>query len=145
MKIKIPTLLDCSNKKANLDQISAALAAVNGTAVDHTYNASDIVSLAEGAEAFAIRLFSNKKQAVGARYRAESGSDVANAYKYSRISTVVTLERCATGWFLIGVSRGTIWGSGGSQQLILNETQDAFAVAKARSRYTVRPSSQGAL
>ena len=141
MKIKIPTLQDCGSKKVNLAPISAALAAVNGTAVDHTYDTSDIVRLASEAEAFAITLFDNKKLVVGARYRAESGSDVANSYKYNRISTVVTLERCTTGWFLIEVSRGTIWRSGGSQRLILSEAQDAFAVAKARSRYTVRPSS----
>jgi len=141
MKIKIPTLQDCGSKKVNLAPISAALAAVNGTAVDHTYDTSDIVRLAEEAETFAVTLFDNKKQVVGARYRAESGGKVPSAYKFTRISTVVTLERCSTGWFLIEVSRGTIWGSGGSQRLILNETQDAAAVAKARSRYTVRAAS----
>ena len=141
MKIKIPTLQDCGSKKVNLAPISAALAAVNGTAVDHTYDTSDIVRLASEAEAFAITLFDNKKLVVGARYRAESGSKVATAYKYTRISTVVTLERCTTGWFLIEVSRGTIWGGGGSQQLILDAAQDFLATAKARSRYTVRPSS----
>ena len=141
MKIKIPTLQDCGSKKVNLAPISAALAAVNGTAVDHTYDTSDIVRLASEAEAFAITLFDNKKLVVGARYRAESGSNVATAYKYNRISTVVTLERCTTGWFLIEVSRGTIWRSGGSQRLILDAAQDFLATAKARSRYTVRPSS----
>jgi hypothetical protein len=141
MKIKIPTLQDCGSKKVNLAPISAALAAVNGTAVGHTYDVSDIVRLAEEAETFAVTLFTNKKQVVGARYRAESGDKVPSAYKFSRISTLVTLERFSTGWFLIEVSRGTIWGSGGSQQLILDAAQDFLATAKARSRYTVRPSS----
>lgn len=139
MKIKIPTLQDCGSK--NLALISAALAAVNGTAVDHTYDTSDIVRLASGAEAFAITLFDNKKLVVGARYSAESGSKVPSAYRYTRISTVVTLEKFSTGWFLVEVSRGTIWGGGGSQRLILTEAQDTLATAKARSRYTVRPSS----
>jgi len=133
MKIKL------SSK--NFDSIHAALAAVNGTAVGHTYRASDIVRLAEEAETFAVTLFDNKKQVVGARYRAESGGKVPSAYEFTRISTVVTLERYSTGWFLIEVSRGTIWGSGGSQRLILDAAQDFLATAKARSRYTVRPSS----
>ena len=133
MKIKI------SSK--NFDPLHAALAAVNGTANSYTYRASDIVRLAEEAETFAVTLFNNKKQVVGARYRAESGSRVQSSYEFTRISTVVTLERCTTGWFLIEVSRGTIWRSGGSQQLILDAAQDFLATAKARSRYTVRPSS----
>ena len=132
MKIKIST--------KNIAPISAALALVNGTAVDHTYDADDIIKLAVEAEAFAVSLFDNKKHTVGAEYNAESGSKVASAYKYSRISTVVSLERFSTGWFLVAVERGSIWGSGGSSRLTLNAAQDALAAAKARSRYIVKGS-----
>ena len=132
MKIKIST--------KNIASISAALALVNGTAVDHTYRASDIVRLAEEAESFAASLFDNKKQTVGAEYNAESGSKVPSAYKYPRISTVVWLKRFSSGWFLVAVERGTIWGSGGISRLTLNAAQDAFAAAKARSRYIVKGS-----
>ena len=129
MKIKIDT--------KNIGKINAALTAVNGTAVDHTYDADDIIKLAVEAEAFAVSLFDNKKHTVGARYNAESGSKVASAYKYSRISTVVSLERFSTGWFLVAASRGTIWSSGGSSRLFLDVAQDFLAAEKARSRYTV--------
>ena len=131
MKIKIDS--------KNLSTISAALAAVNGSAVDHTYDTSDIVRLAAEAEVLAIELFDNKKTTVGARYGAESGGAVPSAYKYNRISTVVTLEKCVSGWFLVGVSRGSVWKKGGSQRLYLTPAQDILATAKARSRYTVRP------
>lgn len=127
---------------ANIEKITAALKAVNGSAVDHTYVvAYDVIRVADEAEASLIAVLGNKKNAVGARYGAESGSSVPAAYKYSRISTRVTLERTVSGWFLIGVSRGTLWQKGGSPRLYLTAAQDELATAIARCRYTVRPAS----
>ncbi len=125
----------------NAAAIVAILASVNGKALSHTFNTfGDIDYLARVAEVRVTDLVGSQKAAVGAEFRATSGSKVANAYKYSRSGTAVTLERRSTGWFLVHAAEQTLYpNTGGDRRLILTQAQDAKAVEVLRSTYMISP------
>jgi hypothetical protein len=125
----------------NADAIVAALAAVNGKATAHAWTYfGEIDYLARVAEKQLLDLIGSQKAAVGAAFRATSGSKVANAYKYTRSGTAVTLERRSTGWFLVHAAEETLYpNTGGDRRLILTQAQDAKAVEVLRSTYTIAP------
>jgi len=79
MKIKITD--------TNLDAVQVALDAVNGRAHAHTYTASDILALAQSAEAKLKSLRITSRLRSGATVRATSGAKLANAYKGRVIRT----------------------------------------------------------
>lgn len=130
MKIKID--------KANTTAIEAALLAVNGRAHDHAYTTFCAVEkIAQESEKQVIGLVGSKKAAVGALAESTSGKDMPNAYRYSRVGTTVTIERCSTGWFLVGVAGATLYQQGGKARLTLTEQQDGIAVLQLRSQYRI--------
>lgn len=117
------------------------LAGVNGRATAHTFTTyQQIEQIAAAAEKQLIGLVGSQKAAVGALFKASSGEKMPNAYKYPRSGTAVTLERRATGWFLIDASEVTLYASGGSAgRLTLTAAQDARAVELFRAGYTTLP------
>ena len=124
----------------NPAKVQSALSAVNGTARAHTYTlATEILGLAVLADRTRTRLHLTKKDALGMRCEYTSGDAVATAYKYGRIVTRVTLEYCRTGWFLVACARDDYRGTTGGdhESVILTTSNDAAAVAKLRSQYTV--------
>jgi hypothetical protein len=125
----------------NSAAIVAALAAVNGKATAHAWTTfGDIDYLARVAEVKLLDLVGSQKAAVGASFRATSGSKVANSYKYSRSGTAVTLERRSTGWFLVHAAEQTLYpNTGGDRRLVLTQAQDAKAVEVLRSTYMISP------
>jgi hypothetical protein len=130
MKIKV--------EKTNAVAIEAALRAVNGRACDHAYTMADeIEKIAQECELQMLELVGSKKAAVGALAESTSGKEMPNAYRYSRIGTTVTIQRCASGWFLVGVASATLYQAGGRARLTLTAEQDSRAVARFRSQYQV--------
>ena len=125
----------------NSAAIVAALAAVNGKATAHSFTMfGDIDYLARVAEKQLLDLVGSQKAAVGAAFRATSGSKVANSYKYARSGTLVALERRSTGWFLVHAAEQTLYpNTGGARRLVLTQAQDAKAVEVLRSTYTIAP------
>ena len=129
----------------NPAKVQSALSAVNGTARTHTYtNSSDVIGLARRADETRIRLRLTKQDAIGMRCEYTSGDAVATAYKYGRIVTRVTLQYCRTGWFMVACMRDDCHGTTGGdhESVILTTSNDAAAVAKLRSQYTVKKESK---
>lgn len=134
MKIKI--------ESKNASAIEAALLSVNGRAHDHAYTTfSAIEKIAKKSEILAVGLVGSQKSAIGAVMDSTSGERMPRAYKYSRVGTTVTIERCSTGWFLVGVAAETLFQEGGKDRLTLTEAQDLAAVAKTRSQYRIAKSA----
>jgi hypothetical protein len=121
--------------------ITAALLAVNGKATAHTYtHAHQVAKIAEEAEAELEALSIPKKHRAGARYTAQSGSRLANAYKHVALTTCVTLTRNSTSWTVASVSQITLYpGRSPRPILILTAAQDAIAVNHFRLRYYILP------
>jgi len=121
------------------DAVRAALAAVNGKAERHAYTLpSEIAAVADDAERQLARLDVPKAARKGARYVSQSSGNLPKAYKYTAIGTVVTLERGASGWFLVDVAACDIWpGKAPFQRLTLTQDQDAIAIAAVRRQYGV--------
>lgn len=129
MKIKI-------NDK-NSAAIEAALKKSNGNATAHTFRSSgEIIACALKAEAKLSALNLAKGSRSGAMATATSGGSVANAYKYSRITSTTQMIRGSSAWFLIEVSAGeTYRRTAGETFVSLTSAQDAEVSAKFRSQY----------
>ena len=124
---------------ANAAAIQAALLAVNGKSCTHTFNALEIIIIAEAAEVEALGLLGNKKDVIGATVFAGSGDKLPNAYKYGRHVNQITIQRRASGWWLVYICCfGTIDKSAGSTRLTLTAEQDAKAVARFKKSYGVK-------
>ena len=122
----------------NADAIVAALAAVNGRAMSHTYTTYDEVSeqatLAEGK----LTALLYKKDLPGARYSGCSGAAVPHSYRGKRIGTAVELERKTKGWYLVELkSLGLHNDGGGRGSLWLTPKQDQDARKKLAEGYQV--------
>jgi hypothetical protein len=131
MKIKI----DEQNREA----INAALAAANGKATAHTFTtASEVIAAANDAEAQIAALGISKNERAGATARASSGGKLPNAYKYSRVTTRITITRGASAWFLTELTTADTWDkSAGGTYVTVTAAQDAIAIAKFRASYSV--------
>jgi len=128
------------------DAIEAALHAVNGRAVTHTFRfPSQILDLAEAAERGLINLGIPKVERAGARFVARSGEKLPSAYKYVAIGTRVTLLRRSGGWYLIHAVATEIHpGETPRAVLELTPVQDARAVEVLRRSYRV-PEAEAAV
>lgn len=124
----------------NRSTIFEALAGVNGRATSHAYcTYDDIENLAEAAEKALVGLGMSRRDRAGAVYVSTSGSPVANAYKYRRTATRVTLLRRPGGWYLEHIEGALIYAQGGGRAtLTLTPEQDARVVEVRRERYVVR-------
>lgn len=119
--------------------IEAELSECNGKATAHAYTKyEDIAQCANIAEGKVIGLVGSQDRAIGAVFCAQSGSSVPNAYKYTRESTSIRIERRASGWFLTDVFRKALYKDGGKKWLVLTEQQDLAAVALLRKSYALR-------
>ena len=124
---------------ANIAAIQAALVAVNGRALSHTFTADEIVNVALTAEVEVLALLGNKKDVIGATMFARSGDKLPNAYKYGRQVNQITIERRSSGWWLVYIGcMGTLDKSAGSTRLTLTADQDAKAVARFKKSYGVK-------
>ena len=122
----------------NKDKIEEMLRAVNGRASEHTYNYyTQIKSLVAEAEE-RLGLLVPKKCFAGAKFYAESGEKVPNAYKYARKSTVIYFERGAKDWFIMQIKADQVYKEGGSKSLSLTEEQDVKAVEMLRHNYRIQ-------
>jgi len=129
MKIKIAA--------TNLSAIAAALSASCGRATSHTASASDVLTAASQAEAQLNALCLSKSLRVGATAIYQSGGTVANAYKYARTVSRVTLARGASDWFVTAICTADVFPSAhGGVYLTLTAEQDAAVVAKVRASYS---------
>jgi hypothetical protein len=62
-----------------------------------------------------------------------------NAYKYSRVTTRITITRGASAWFLTEITTADTWDKkGGGTYLKVTAEQDATAIEKFRASYSVQ-------
>ena len=124
---------------ANAAAIESALHAVNGHAREWTFTTyAEIEAMANVEERRLECRWIPKSARAGARLFARSGQTVANAYKSTRIATLVTLERRSSGWYLTRVAKTMIFpNQGGRRDVWLTPAQDAIAVAGLRREYSV--------
>ncbi len=137
MKIKI--------NESNVAAIQAAIEKANGNATAHTFRwAVEIMAAAKDAEAQLESLNLAKGSRSGAIATANSGGSVANAYKYSRITSTATLVRGSSAWFLTSLSSSeTFRKTAGGVHVSLTSEQDAEVTAKFRARFGKQPVTVG--
>jgi hypothetical protein len=133
MKIKIST--------QNTAALEAALKNVNGRATAHTFKwAFEIIGLAQQAEAKLHHLALKKDSRSGAIATSISGGRIANSYKYTRITTIVIMERGSAAWFLVSLSTASSFcRKAGDTYVSLTSSQDAEVTARFRSQYGKQP------
>ena len=129
MKIKI--------NDTNREAINAALKKINGKATEHTfYDSLSLIYAARDAESQLGNLGLSNGSRSGAIAIANSGGSVANSYKYTRITTTVTLVRGSSAWFLVSISASeTYRRKAGELSVSLTEAQDAEVTEKFRAKY----------
>jgi hypothetical protein len=129
MKIKI--------NEQNRAALQAALEKSNGTATAHTFrHVIDLIACARQAEAKLEQLALKKGSRSGAIAAATSGGSVANAYKYSRITSTATLVRGSSAWFLTSLTCSeTYRRTAGDTFVSLTPAQDAEVTATFRSQF----------
>jgi len=121
-----PLKITASNEAA----IVAALAAVNGKAVSHTFTSiSEVVQAAIRAELAGLALVHSKSHLQGCKYLTHSGDTVPNSYKYARQGTQMTLMRRSECWWLINASSVDLYKSPRPNALYLTRA----AADKARA------------
>lgn len=126
----------------NVPKLNAALALVNGRAKDHTYTGSELLHVAEAAEAYAYKILQHKKWIVLAQWESESGTRVSSSYTYPRITTVVRIKRLASGWYLTDAKTGSVRYDGGKATLILTALQARHAAILAAQQYVIGGSNE---
>ena len=125
--------------QSNSKKIEAALREINLRSTAHTYTQFvQIEALVEDAETRLVNLLGAKKNFVGARFDAISGSAVPHSYTYSRDATRVTLMCKASGWYLATVASTVIYKDAGKKCLRLTAAQDAIVYKKVRTTYSLQ-------
>jgi hypothetical protein len=115
-------------------KISAALEAVNGRATAHTLTSCDVWALAERAEKDLQSRGVSKKAMKGTRVTytpAGPGKAYARKARYV-VSTLVTIERGSSGWFLTEAERNEIWADS-PERLVIHVTAEARQAIMARA------------
>jgi hypothetical protein len=126
----------------NGEKIIAALAAVNGRAQSFTVqNYSEVDRIMCRMEARLAPLPKADRAGATATYTPAGPS--ANAYKYAAKSTLLRMERRATGWFLTGIEPTEVYPRAGERiSVTISEAQRDeiarravadFAVARAKA------------
>lgn len=127
----------------NAQKVEDALRAVNGDAIAHTYtSASELIELAKQGEARLDELNLPGRHRAGAALVCTSGEQVANAYKWARVGTRVTLRRMSRDWGLELVEPAKVYTRGGGHVLTLTSAQDEHVVKRVRATYTIHGSSR---
>lgn len=129
MKIKI--------NEQNRAALQIALAKSNGKATAHTFrHVIELIARARDAEAKLQHISLKKGSRSGAIATAKSGGSVANAYKYSRITSTATMVRGSSAWFLTSLTCSeTFRKSAGDTFVSLTPAQDAEVIATFRSQF----------
>ena len=130
MKIKVV--------ESNRTAINIMLGEINGKSLAHTAHASHIFELAELMEMRLEKFSIPKKDRAGAKASGMSGGNVPNAYKYSRIVNIYTIERKSSDWFLIDTQRDEVWGNASKDRLSLTPAQRDIAVSKFTAQFSVQ-------
>ena len=135
MKIKI-------NDK-NSTALQAAIEKANGSATAHTFRSwNSLIECARQAEAKLDHLGLKKGSRAGAIATANSGGSVANAYKYTRITSTAIMVRGSSSWFLAELmTTETFRRTAGDTYISLAAAQDAEVTAKFRAQYRKQPVS----
>ena len=89
----------------NKDKLNAFLCEAEGRAQARTLNAADLIGIAEDIEKKTALSYLNKQQMTGARVTYRRGLSLPSSYKYRPEYTSVTIERRASGWFLVDAKR----------------------------------------
>ena len=136
MKIKI--------NEQNRAAITAALVAANGRATAHTFNgATPIIEAAVAAEAKLELLGLPKSRRVGAIAKVSSGGSLPNAYKYQRVTTLVTIVRGSDAWFICEITTRESWDKkSGITRVSLDAAQDKFVTDLFRDSYGKQPAKE---
>ena len=111
----------------NHDVIQSALDLVNGRSKAHTFSAHEIFDLVKRFDREFEYLSIPKTKRSGAKIYAISGDKLPSAYKYSRTVNSVTIERRASGFYLVDISCKMAWQEEGIFRLFLTEAQDQIA------------------
>jgi hypothetical protein len=129
MKVKI--------NDQNRAALQSALEKSNGTATAHTFrHVIDLIEVARQAEAKLDHLALKKGSRSGAIAAATSGGSVANAYKYSRITSTARMVRGASAWFLTSLTCSeTYRRTAGDTFVSLTASQDAEVTATFRAQF----------
>lgn len=116
----------------NKDAVNKEIAKAEGRATVRTVRHCDIVALLPEIEKRASIL--TKSEQVGLRVLIDANAqNFPNAYKYIPESTLVTIERFPSGWFVVGIERG-ICQRAGHEVRFLNGT-DRIDPATLALRY----------
>ena len=120
--------------------VEAALRAVNGKAIAHTFQSfHEIEALATAAEKRLDGLGIPKAERAGARFSKRSGGKLPNAYKYSVNVTWVTLERRSSAWWLVEIHQTHVHpNTAPGGYLSLTQAQDAKAIEVLRRGYAIQ-------
>ena len=129
MKIKI--------NDQNIVALQAAVKKSNGSATAHTFISwHSLLECARQAEATLQHLSLKKGSRSGAIATANSGGSVANAYKYSRITSTATMVRGSSAWYLTSLSVSeTYRRTAGDTHVSLTAAQDAEVTATFRAQF----------
>ena len=113
----------------NKEKIEAALAAVNGKAYNHSItNYTEIQSILTKTENRLFVIQSVKKHWDGIEVWATGGRHVANAYKYTRQSTEICLERSSGSWKLTAINKCKLFSNqGGKVEIFLSKEAEERA------------------
>jgi hypothetical protein len=145
MMIKIENADECRSGDGHLSpqsiKLEAMLKLVNGRAITHTWVARGLFSVERVAVEAEKQLHSlgvPKRERAGAKYVAQSGSRLPNAYRGTAVATTATLLRRSSHWYLVDYERFDLWpGDTPQHTLVLTADQDARAVAELRRGYAV--------
>ena len=124
--------------EANRRAINILLGEINGKSLAHTAHDKHVFELAELMEMRLEKFSIAKKDRAGAKASGMSGGNVPNAYKYSRIVNIYTIERKSSDWFLIDARRDEVWGNASKDRLSLTPAQRDIAVSKFTAQFSVQ-------
>lgn len=118
----------------NTEALATALAAVNGRATAHTLASFQVSALAERVEKDLLGRGVSKKALKGTRVTftpAGPGKAYARKSRYV-VSTLVIIERGASGWFLTGAERVEPWADS-PERLVIHVTPEAREAIETRA------------
>lgn len=120
--------------------VGAALDAAQGRATACVFDAADVAALAAAAEKRLAGYGLPLAQRAGATYRYCPAGPAANAYRYRRDQTAVTLRRHRAGWYLVAIDRVAVSPkSPAADRLSLTAAQAAEAVRRFSAGFSVIP------
>lgn len=120
-------------------ELEDAIQDVNRRAKRHTFTAYDLAFyVAVEAERRLEKLGIPKAERAGAMFRAESGTELPNAYHGVAIAASATILRRSKDWYLTTYERFDLWPNyRPKESLVLTSDQDERAIEVLRRGYVV--------